>query len=135
MDETEGWYGPDMATFGDRVAAAREAASMSQKDLAKRLGIRTSTLKGWEDDLSEPRANRLSMMAGLLNVSVMWLINGEGEGMESPPDSSEINGSLRDVLTEMRELRMDLKARSEHIARLEKRLVKILAEQGRDRDT
>ncbi len=135
MNEEVDWYGPDMATFGDRVAGAREAAGMNQKDLAKRLGIRTATLKSWEEDLSEPRANRLSMMAGLLNVSVMWLINGEGEGMESPPDTNEISGDLRDLLTEMRVLRAELKARSEHVGRLEKRLVKILAEQGHDRDT
>ena len=132
MNESEDWYGPDMATFGDRVAAAREAAGMSQKEMAKRLGIRTATIKNWEEDLSEPRANRLSMMAGLLNVSVMWLINGEGEGMETPPESSEINGDLRSLLTEMRELRADLKARSEHVARIEKRLVRILADQAYD---
>ena len=78
--------------------------------------------------MSEPRANRLSMMAGLLNVSVMWLINGEGDGMETPAESGEISGDLRDLITEMRELRSDLKARSEHVGRLEKRLRKLLAE-------
>ena len=31
MDHVESdWYGPDMATFGDRLAAAREHAAMSQ---------------------------------------------------------------------------------------------------------
>ena len=75
MDPVESdWYGPDMATFGDRLAAAREHAAMSQSDMAKRLGVKVSTLRKWEQDLSEPRANRLSMMAGLLNVSIMWLL-------------------------------------------------------------
>lgn len=128
MQDTIDWYGPDMATFGDRVAGAREAAGMTQKVFAKRLGVRTSTLKSWEDDLAEPRANRLSMMAGLLNVSVMWLINGEGEGMDNPPEDVEIGGDMRDLLTEMRELKTDLKARSEHVGRLEKRLKKLLSE-------
>ena len=128
MQDTIDWYGPDMATFGDRVAGAREAAGMTQKVFAKRLGVRTSTLKSWEDDLAEPRANRLSMMAGLLNVSVMWLINGEGEGMDNPPEDVEIGGDMRDLLTEMRELKADLKARSEHVGRLEKRLKKLLSE-------
>lgn len=130
MQDEVDWYGPDMATFGDRVAGAREAAGMSQSALAKRLGVRTATLKSWEEDLSEPRANRLSMMAGLLNVSVMWLINGEGEGTEGPAVSNEINGDLRDLLTEMRELRTELKARSEHVGRLEKRLVNLMKEQS-----
>ena len=124
-DDTD-WYGPDAATFGDRVAAARDAAGLSQKELAKRLGIRASTLRNWEEDLSEPRANRLSMMAGVLNVSIMWLINGEGEGMQAPAQEVELDGDIRGILTELRELRADLKARSEHAGRLEKRLRKLL---------
>ena len=63
------WFNPDATTFGDRVAGAREKAGMSQSQLAKRLGIKLKTLKAWEDDQSEPRANKASMMAGLLNVS------------------------------------------------------------------
>ena len=84
MTDEIDWYGPEAATFGDRVAAAREQTGMTQAMLAKRLGVRLSTLRGWEDDLSEPRANRLSMLAGLLNVSMMWLITGEGEGVDAP---------------------------------------------------
>ena len=82
MDDMD-WYGPEAATFGDRVAAAREQAGMTQAALAKRLGVRLATLKSWEDDHSEPRANRLSMLAGLLNVSMRWLISGEGEGIDA----------------------------------------------------
>ena len=82
MTDEIDWYGPEAATFGDRVAAAREQTGMTQAMLAKRLGVRLATLRGWEEDLSEPRANRLSMLAGLLNVSMMWLIDGEGEGVE-----------------------------------------------------
>ena len=36
----EGWFDADAATFGDRVTGAREAAGMTQKQLAKRLGAR-----------------------------------------------------------------------------------------------
>ena len=39
MTENEDWYASDVATFGDRVAAARENADMTQAALAKRLGI------------------------------------------------------------------------------------------------
>ena len=119
MVDTLDWYSPKTATFGDRVAAAREAAGMSQKQLAKRLGVRLTTLRSWEDDLSEPRANRLSIMAGLLNVSMMWLINGEGEGLAGPLDAPVMT---RNILTELRDLRADMLARAEQVARLEKRL-------------
>ena len=123
-DETEDWYGPDTATFGDRVAGAREAANLSQAQLARYLGVRKSTLAGWEDDASEPRANKLSMMAGVLNVSITWLLTGEGEGMPSSPaeDGEPAVADLMAVLSELRDLRTALRANADRAARLEKRL-------------
>lgn len=122
MNESDqNWYAPEIATFGDRLTAAREAAGMSQDSLAKRLGVKKSTLRKWEDDMSEPRANRLSTLAGLLNVSIMWLINGEGQGVENvetEPDSAD----LSDIILEIRELKAELHAKAEQLARLEKRL-------------
>lgn len=118
----EEWYGPDAATFGDRLAAAREYAGMSQAQLARRLGVKASTLRGWEQDLSEPRANRLSMMAGLLNVSMMWLLNGEGAGLDAPGDEGEMDADVAGLLTELRDLRLVMSQSAEKLARLEKRL-------------
>ena len=121
------WYSQDAATFGDRVAAARDAAGLSQKELARRLGVRLSTVRGWEDDRSEPRANRLSMMAGLLNVSMMWLINGEGAGLP-PPDEDVMPRDMRLLLADLRTLRADLVAKAEQVARMEKTLRQIVQE-------
>lgn len=119
----EDWYGPDAATFGDRLAAAREYAQMSQAQMARRLGIRASTLRSWEQDLSEPRANHLSIMAGVLNVSMMWLMNGEGEGLDAPnADASETDADLATILRDMRDLRVTISQSSEQLGRLEKRL-------------
>ena len=128
MTSDTDWYGPDAATFGDRVAAARETAGMTQAMLAKRLGVRLSTLRGWEDDLSEPRANRLSMLAGLLNVSMMWLINGEGEGLDGPPEEGVEHSEIKDLLAEMRKLRSEMLGQAEAMGRLEKRLRSISGE-------
>ena len=122
MEDLQDWYSEDAATFGDRVAGAREQAGMTQKQLAKRLGVRLSTVRAWENDLSEPRANRLSMMAGILNVSMMWLITGEGEGVDAPVDATPVNDTVRDLMIEMRDLRADLLKRAEQVGRLEKRL-------------
>ncbi|WP_153216875.1 helix-turn-helix domain-containing protein [Tritonibacter litoralis] len=126
--ETEtDWYGPDMATLGDRIAAARDAAQMTQAQLARRLGVKKTTLASWEQDLSEPRANRMSMMAGVLNVSIMWLMTGEGEGT-SAPDEENAPQNLRDLLRELRHLRSDLREQSDRAGRLEKRLKTIIEE-------
>ncbi|CRL09266.1 helix-turn-helix domain-containing protein [Phaeobacter italicus] len=115
------WYGPEAATFGDRVAAAREAAGMTQAQLARRLGVKKTTLTGWEQDLSEPRANKLTMMAGLLNVSMGWLLTGEGEGMDAPA-GEQVPQDLAAILTELRQLREEMRGNVERAARLEKRL-------------
>ena len=42
---TKDWFDPETSTFGDRVAGAREAAGMTQKQLAKRLGVKLVTLQ------------------------------------------------------------------------------------------
>ena len=132
MTENEDWYGSEVATFGDRVAAARENANMTQAALAKRIGIKQSTLRAWEDDLSEPRANRLSTLAGILGVSMMWLINGEGEGLDAPDEVATHAASMKDVLIALREVRADMLKRAEQVGRLEKQLRGIL--QGETRD-
>ncbi len=69
---------PKQETVAERLVRAREAAGLSTAQLARRLGVRTRTLQSWEDGRAEPRANRLVMMAGFLNVSPTWLLVGQG---------------------------------------------------------
>ncbi|MDR9395042.1 helix-turn-helix domain-containing protein [Roseovarius sp. SYSU LYC5161] len=125
----DSWYDPESTTFGDRVAGAREQAGMSQAELAKRLGVKVKTLKGWENDLSEPRANKLSMMAGLLNVSLLWLLSGEGEG-PGGPDEGELSPHVNEMLTEIRDIRAQLSRTTERLGLLEKNLRTQLKEEA-----
>ncbi|GAA6158487.1 helix-turn-helix transcriptional regulator [Ruegeria sp. HU-ET01832] len=122
MNDESDWYGPESATFGDRLAGAREAAGMTQSQLARRLGVKKATIVAWENDLSEPRANRLSMMAGMINVSIMWLLTGEGEGMDAPVEVVENAPELVEVVTELRAIRGEMRASAERAAKLEKRV-------------
>ncbi|MGR3390035.1 helix-turn-helix domain-containing protein, partial [Sagittula sp.] len=91
-------------------------------------GVKLNTLEKWEDDMSEPRANKLSMMAGILNVSMVWLITGEGEGVGNPEDETPLSADLSEILSEMRTLRMQIKARTDKLGQLEKRLRQALKE-------
>lgn len=124
MEQTDmnDWYGPDAATFGDRLSAAREASGMSQKQFAKRLGVKLSSLAGWENDLSEPRANRLSMMAGILNVSIVWLLTGEGEGVGAPDEELAITPEVNDLLVDIRDLKAQIGSTADRLGLLEKKL-------------
>ena len=121
-DETAAnWYSNDAATFGDRIAAAREAQAMSQKDLAKRIGVSLKSLEAWENDLSEPRANRLQFLSGILNVSIPWLLTGEGHGVGAPDDAGDAT-DLADLMTEIRTLRAEMTRAADRMGVLEKRL-------------
>lgn len=112
----------DHATFGDRVAAAREAAGMTQAQLAKRLGVKTNTVAMWEDDRNEPRANRLQMMAGLMNVSMGWLLSGIGEGAR--PEAPDKDAT--EALAELRAARKDHERALKRLRRVEDRLAALL---------
>ncbi|MBQ2260960.1 MAG: helix-turn-helix domain-containing protein [Loktanella sp.] len=123
MTETDtDWYSPEAATFGDRLAGAREAAGMSQKDLAKSLGVKLSTLISWENDTGEPRANRLQMLAGMLGVSLGWLMTGQGDGLGAPDDAVEMPADVVALMQEMRKLRAQMANTLDRMGQVEKQL-------------
>jgi len=128
MDDSDdkNWYAEDAATFGDRLAAARDVRGITQKTLARRLGVALKTIEGWENDLREPRANKLQMLAGVLNVSIPWLLTGEGLGVDHEEEADPADVS--EILTEMRLLRTEMQRSSEKLAVLEKRLKKAVSE-------
>lgn len=99
-------------SVADRIVRAREAAGYSTAQLARRIGVRTQTLSAWETARAEPRANRLVMMAGLLNVSPTWLLIGQGQApVEARGEISLIKGELA-----------QLRAAHDHTAQLIQRL-------------
>ncbi|MFY0681292.1 MAG: helix-turn-helix transcriptional regulator [Thalassovita sp.] len=122
VQDPDGWFAAEFATFGDRLAAARDHAGMDQRTLAKRLGTKLKTLQDWEYDLSEPRANKLSMLSGLLNVSIKWLLTGEGEGVTEPVDDPAISADINALLTEIREIKVELSSSADRLGKLEKQL-------------
>jgi len=130
MAETpkEGWFSEATATFGDRLAGAREASGMSQKDLARRLGVRLKTLQAWENDMTDPRANRLQMLAGMLNVSLRWLLTGEGDGLEEPSAKGVLGNDARGALSDLARLRAQTLVIVTEMGHLEKRMRNLLRE-------
>jgi len=125
MDD-DTYFSNENATFGDRVAAARDAQGLTQEEFAKKLGVKLKTVRGWEDDVDEPRANKLSMLSGMLNVSMRWLLTGEGDELSAPAGEVELSGGVKDVLMELRRTKAEFARLSDHLGRLEKRLGKLL---------
>jgi predicted component of type VI protein secretion system len=60
----------------------------------------------------------------------MWLLTGEGDGLEGPDDVAEVPPELGRILAAMREMRGELKSASDRLARLEKQLRLALKEGG-----
>lgn len=144
-EKPESWYSEEAATLGDRLAAAREAAGLSQTQLATRLGVRQKTLSGWENDSAEPRANRLQMLAGMLGVSIMWLLTGRGDGIEAPEAADAGQGeplqpqpvaaqaravppAQQAVLSEIRGIRAQVVDLDARLGQLEKQLRQMMKE-------
>ncbi|NGM46487.1 helix-turn-helix domain-containing protein [Rhodobacter sp. SGA-6-6] len=121
MAESGKWFAADVATFGDRLAGAREAAGLTQEEMAQRLGVRLTTVQAWEEDMAEPRGNRLQMLAGMLNVSLTWLLTAEGDGLDTPADGGARGAA--EALAELRRLRARAAGLAEDLARVEKQLL------------
>ncbi|MFN7225072.1 MAG: multiprotein-bridging factor 1 family protein [Paracoccaceae bacterium] len=118
----DAWFSADVATFGDRLAGAREAAGLSQPDLARRLGVRLTTVQAWEDDASEPRANRLQMLAGMLNVSIRWLLTGIGDGLDAPSAPGTHDAATVEALADLSRMRAQMLALAQELGQMESRL-------------
>jgi HTH-type transcriptional regulator, cell division transcriptional repressor len=115
------WFNDAVATFGDRLAAAREAADLSQRGLAERLGVQLTTLQAWEDDQSEPRGNRLQMLAGMLGVPLVWLLTGDGQGV-TEPDRRPSPERADQALGDLERTRQQMVALLDDLSRIERRL-------------
>ena len=122
LSSDSSYFGEDAATLGDRIVAAREALGFTQKDLARRLGVKLKTVQGWEEDRTEPRANKAQMMSGVLGVSLLWLLSGEGEGVHEPSDTPAAPGEVKAILDDIRTLKADLAQAGRKLSTVEKRL-------------
>ena len=93
-------------TLGGRIVQAREALSLTTAQLARRLGVKTETLQAWESDRSEPRSNRLLMLAGMLSVSPTWLLMGSGESPIEHLSETEMTNIRSNVIRLREQVRM-----------------------------
>ena len=120
--ETKTWFSDEVATLGDRLEAARKAAGLTQRQLAQRLGVRDTTLAAWEADKQEPRGNRMQMIAGMLNVSLMWLLTGEGDGLNAPTTGEAVPFDAREALADLARLQQQMQDISADMATAQVRL-------------
>lgn len=56
-------------TLGQKIREVRRAQKMTQKELAKRIGLTTTQISRWEQDHVIPRTRNLEDLAKALDVS------------------------------------------------------------------
>jgi transcriptional regulator with XRE-family HTH domain len=64
---------------GERLRTWREAAGLTQRELARQLGVHHSNIQFWESGAVPPRSEVLAPMAKLLGVRVEQLLGQEGK--------------------------------------------------------
>ena len=109
-------------TLGGRISMAREASGLSVADVVKRLGVRANTYEAWEADRSEPRANKLVALAGILNVSPPYLLSGFGK---QPPQSALPEHQITQLKAQVEQLEQSLKTATASLRQIKKTVVKM----------
>lgn len=82
-------YRKDMTSLGSRIRQAREAAGLTQDDIASHFGIRRVSVTQWEGDITKPAVAKVGQLAALLGVSPQWLLDGVTEMSSARLSASE----------------------------------------------
>ena len=69
-------------TFGMRIALLRKEKTMTQEELAEKLGVSSQAVSKWENDVSCPDIQSLPRLARLLGVTVDELLSGKSQDVQ-----------------------------------------------------
>jgi transcriptional regulator with XRE-family HTH domain len=86
--------------FARRLTALREAAGLSQRDMARQLGISQPSYVNWEQRNVSLRPEQLTLLARILGVGVAVLLEGE----HAPAQRNGLSGKLRQVFERVNQL-------------------------------
>ena len=109
-------------TLGGRISMARETSGLSVSQVVKRLGVKATTYKAWEADRSEPRANKLVALAGILNISPPYLLSGLGK---QPSNLGLPERQIRQLTAQIEQLEQNLKTATVSLRRIKSVLTKM----------
>ncbi|MCD7884910.1 MAG: helix-turn-helix domain-containing protein [Lachnospiraceae bacterium] len=62
-------------TLGEKIAQARKSAGLTQQQLAEKILVSRQAITKWESDKGMPDIENLRKLAGLLNVSIDYLLD------------------------------------------------------------
>lgn len=97
----------DATELGERIRSARIRSGLSQRELARRLGVSPGAVGQWELGVHSPSRSRLSVLAKTLRVQVEWLLQTSPRMANRFPAETDRTDDLR-LLDEARHLGVDL---------------------------
>lgn len=65
-------------SIGTRIRTAREAADLTQHDLAKQLGVSRSAVAQWEAGKNAPTMDKIEELSTALGQAGEWIVSGKG---------------------------------------------------------
>lgn len=87
--------------FIERLNSILQKRNLSQADLSKMTGIRSSSISDWLNGKYEPKQDKIAIIADALNISPVWLIGydepstNQTEGYYVDPETAEYAEYLR----------------------------------------
>lgn len=87
--------------FIKRLNSILQKRNLSQADLSKMTGIRSSSISDWLNGKYEPKQDKISIIADALNISPVWLIGYDDDAASQPegyyvdPETAEFAEFLR----------------------------------------
>lgn len=101
---------------------AREISGLSIEQVVKRLGVKATTYEAWEADRSEPRANKLVALAGILNISPPYLLSGLGN---QPSTAGVPEGQINQLAAQIDQIEEELKAATTSLREIKRVVAKM----------
>lgn len=83
-----------METIGQRIRTLRKEKKLTQKELAKILGITDAAVVHWEKDVNTPKLEYLNILAPTLNTTIDYIMYGKSDTSDKVVDYRPITRML-----------------------------------------
>lgn len=88
----------DQRDFGKRFKFFRNKVNLTQKDVAKKIGVSEQAISKWENGICLPDAYNLMLLGKVLNVSIDCLLDMENEQREKIVETIEVGGAKFEII-------------------------------------
>lgn len=86
-------------SIGQRIRARRKDLELTQRSLAKALGISHVSVSQWERDDSDPTGKNLIALSDLLQCTPSWILFGDIEPDAPQPIKTELSEQQKELLS------------------------------------